>query len=146
MTEVHLSERQLSGGFRAGSARLLQSGGTIDRHWAGQRITPSAFGREPKRNRRTTTMFSKIAIALLATTMLAAPVLAQGAKPAASTAPAVATQPVAKTPAVNPTTTPTVKADDPAVKKVIKVKRHKVKRDKAAMHVTTKSEALPRHN
>jgi hypothetical protein len=100
-------------------------------------------------------MFSKIAIALLATTMIAAPVLAQGTKPAASTAPVAATQPVAKTPAVNPTTTPTVKADDPAVKKVIKVKRHKVKRDKAAMHApanksalhaTTKSEALPRHN
>jgi hypothetical protein len=100
-------------------------------------------------------MFSKIAIALLATTMLAAPVLAQGTKPAASTAPAAATQPAVKTPAANTVTTPTAKAADPAVKKVIKVKRHKVKQDKAAMHapanksvmhVTTKSEALPRHN
>jgi hypothetical protein len=146
MTAVHLAERQLSGGFRAGSARLLQSGGTIDRHYAGQRVIPSAFGRKPNRKTRTTTMFSKIAIALLATTMLAAPVLAQGAKPAASTAPVAATQPAVKTPAANLATTPTVKAADPAVKKVIKAKRHKVKRDKAAMHVTTKSEALPRHN
>ena len=73
-------------------------------------------------------MLSKIVVALLATSMIAAPVLAQSTMPSPR---APASQP-AKIPAA----TPTVNATKPAIAKVIKVKRHKVKRVKIAKHAT----------
>ena len=78
-------------------------------------------------------MFRKLTIALLATTLLAAPVLAQSTM---GTAGAPATQP-AKTVAVKTTahTAKPIFAKAHKATKISKVKKHKVKKIKVAKHV-----------
>ena len=78
-------------------------------------------------------MFKNLTVALLATTLLAGPVLAQSTM---SAAPAPATQPV-KAPAVKTTVTTAkpIFAKAHKATKVSKVKKHKVKKLKVAKHV-----------
>jgi hypothetical protein len=78
-------------------------------------------------------MFRKLTIALLATTLLASPVLAQSTM---ATAPAPATQP-AKIVAVKTTghTAKPIFAKAHKATKISKVKKHKVKKVKVAKHV-----------
>ncbi len=84
-------------------------------------------------------MFKKLTIALLATTLLAGPVLAQS-----TMAPAPATQP-AKTVAVKTTghTAKPIFAKAHKATKISKVKKHKVKKIKVAKHV--KHMAVSKH-
>jgi hypothetical protein len=116
---------------------VLHADLTIDRRCADPRITPAAFGYEAERaNGRTNVMFRKLTIALLATTLLAAPVLAQSTM---GTAGAPATQP-AKIVAVKTTahTAPIfakAHVKTHKVTKISKVKKHKVKKVKVAKHV-----------
>ena len=78
-------------------------------------------------------MFRKITIALLASTLIATPVLAQSTVPAPK---APASQPVKATAATTvKTTASAVKPGFMQVGKVSKVKKHKVKKLKIAKHV-----------
>jgi hypothetical protein len=76
-------------------------------------------------------MFRNLTIALLATTLLAAPVLAQTTS---LTARGPATQPV-KIPMIKPTATTTAEPVAAKLHKIVRIKKHNVKKVKVAKHV-----------
>src|SRR5215467_13845346 len=112
---LHLHERRCTTGFRTSSARPAHDGAKIGREPIDQ--ISRAYKQGPEISQKGHVMFRKVAIALVAASVLTAPVLAQGVAPSAGKV----SQP---TPVPAPTAK-TVKADTAATKHHMVARHHR---------------------